>query len=448
MNTNEVEIREDLGTFGGAVKNGWLKNDFVVEQVTIDKDNKGVCLKCHTGRWFGKDDEIKLYPDGTGVNLDQTASDQNFQWKTVRARTTSFAKAILIGMGAGAAVGGLGVAGWNAGRAMMTGGANIASGLNWGSKIASTGKLFPNKANYYRFLRALKKSGDYSAANKAALAKQFGATFTKTPSQLSFVNANFVDAALSNINGSALKAAGYGTGALAAGATGYALAKNATGVNQGNQQTGIQENVNEVAPLAGAAIGAAVGGLGGGLYALYKNRDNVIYYADGTYKSRKGTVSGRWDGSAENNVTPPVKHNVPQIPGMPADFAKNPENVKIAQRYLVASHANISTTKSADGIDGKLGPRTRKAIIAYMTRHNCDFAKFWQDAQDYNKTKQNVDNLKAQNLQAQMKQIQNLKLKAPEMTYQKSQQVQTVNEVKDKFYDIFNRMNNATIAQL
>lgn len=159
-----------------------------------------------------------------------------------------------------------------------------------------------------------------------------------------------------------------------------------------------------------------------------------------------GGNSGNGGSIVNNPVTPPTqKPVVPRIPGMPADFAKNQENVKIAQRYLVANHANISTSKSVDGIDGLLGRRTRMAILAYMNKYGCDFNKFWQDAQEYQQKKQNVDNMKAQNLQAQMQQVQNLKLNKPEIGNQ--QQVQTVNEVRTQFFDILNRINNATILQ-
>ena len=172
--------------------------------------------------------------------------------------------------------------------------------------------------------------------------------------------------------------------------------------------------------------------------------------------------SGNGGGVVKNPVTPPTKKPVvPQIPGMPADFAKNPNNVKIAQLYLVKEGANLSTSKSVSGVDGILGPLTGNAILAYMSEHSCDFNKFWQDAQEYYQKKKNVDSMKAQNLQAQMQQVQNLKLNKPNIGNQQQvqnlnlnkpnignqQQVPTVNEVRTQFFDMLNRINNATILQ-
>lgn len=345
---NENKLQEDLGTFGGAVKNGWLKDNFAVEKVTVERDEKGIHLRCKMGRWFGTDDDIKLYPDGTGVNLDPKASDQQFQWKTIRARTTSFSKAILIGAGLGVAAGSL------------TPGALGTAGLIGAGMYGSY------------------KAGQSSANNQQS-----------------------------------------------------------TTVNE--------ESINEVAPqLIGAGVGALVGGIGGGLYALYKNRDDVIYYADGSYKSIKGTVSGRWDGSVEEQQqSERQKPQTVQIPGMPSDFPRNPENVKIAQQYVIALGANLSTSKSASGVDGMFGPRTRKAILGAMKKRNLTWEAFWKEAQEYAATKQNVNNLKKQNLQNIANQANNMHINNP------SQQVQqqAVNEIKSAFNSWMERINNATILQ-
>jgi len=451
MNINENELREDLGPFGGAVKNGWLKDNFWVEEAILTKTTSGrICLKCHVGRWFGKDDELLLFPDGTGKNLDITAEDKNFKWKSVEVRSTSFAKSILIGAGIGAATGA--GAGWAVGK--FGGGAALASttmpkalpaagsatakalpaaGSVAGSEVVTSitnaaGKVGLKYPDITRL--GLKLQNGASRQDLIGMCNKFGYTTAQRNVALDLAN-KWVQS-----GGSALH-------------------------ERKKKKNVVNEEVNEVAPQAvGALIGAGVGAIGGGIYALVKNRDNVRYYSDGTYKTKKGTLEGRWDGSAEEEAakkeggeqdgrrttpTPPGNRILPEIPGMPADFGSNPENVKIAQRYLVANHANISTSKSVDGIDGKLGPRTKKAILAYMTQHKCDFAKFWQDAQEYNQTKQNVDNMKAQNLQAQMQQVQNLKLNKPEIGNQ--QQVQTVNEVKTQFFDMLNRINNATILQ-
>ena len=389
MNKNKKKINEDLGIFGGAVKNGWLKPHFKVEEVVMDVYEGKPCLKCHMGRWFGRDDDIILLPDGTGINVDPNAkNDKRFKWKSIRALHTSFAKAILWGAGIGAAAG--------------SGVGALGGKLGWWGGAAAKG----------------------TTAMSAPLTKpitiipQASRTIAALPPHLN------------------------------------------------------EEETNEVANFViGGGIGAALGALGGGIYALIKNRDDVIYYSDGSYVSRKGTVEGRWDGSVEeaaakeekndgntgNTVTP-----VTNIPGMPSDFARNPENVKIAQRYLVANHANISTSKSVDGIDGKLGPRTKKAILAFMNQYNCDFAKFWADAQEYEATKKRVEDMRVQNLKASSDRVSNLKITSPQLSHQSPLQttatqdnstvnevkrVETIEEVKNRFYDIFNRMNNATILQ-
>lgn len=386
MNINETELREDLGTFGGAVKNGILRQNFAVEKADITTHNGRVCLKCHMGRWFGKDDDIILFPDGTGINTDENASDREFQWTSVRVRTTSFAKSVLGFMAAGAAIGAVGPA---AARVAAPMARKAGSALMWTGRAGNTaGKV---------------KTGV----------------------------------------GMGLTAAGLGYGAYKAG--------QADGREQEAQRNGMNEG------FLSAGIGAAAGAAVGGLYALYKNRNNIIYYADGRYASRKGDIQGRWDGSVEeeqrgnsgNDSRTTTPSQTINVPGMPADFGKNSENVKIAQRYLVANHANISTKKSVDGIDGILGPRTKKAILAYMTQHKCDFAKFWKDAQEYSRTAQNVENLKKQNIETQMQLMQNKHLSSQGATQQQQQpqQPETVNEVRTRFYDIFNRMNNATILQ-
>lgn len=406
MNINETELREDLGTFGGAVKNGWLKPNFQVEEVIMDVHDGKPCLKCHMSRWFGRDDDIILLPDGTGINVDPKAkNDKTFKWKSIRALHTSFAKAILIGTGIGAAAGaGVGALGGH---------------LGWWGGATAKGAAEAGAAN------ATIATAGKTAAKQTA--KETGKNAVKkTASQ------------------KAKKAAGYSL------VGGDIPSYSYNSSNGGNVLT--EEQINEIAhALVGGAIGAAGGAILGGIYALIKNRDDVMYYSDGSYVSRKGTVEGRWDGSVEREAKGKVGGGVTtsvQVPGMPADFGKNPENVKIAQRYLVANHANISTTKSVDGIDGKLGPRTRRAIVAYMTQHNCDFAKFWADAQEYSTTAQHVEDLKKQNMEMQAQLQQNKHITVPEMEYQKpQQQVQAVNEIKEKFYDIFNRMNNATILQ-
>lgn len=392
MNINETELREDLGTFGGAVKNGWLKPSFQVEEVIMDVYNGKPCLKCHMSRWFGRDDDIILLPDGTGINVDPNAkNDKTFKWKSIRALHTSFTKAILIGAGAGAALGaGVGAVGGHLGW--------------WGAAAKGAGSAAATGAEGAAATTATRKAAD-------------AVGYSIVGGNPSTYNAN------SSIGGTVLT----------------------------------EEQINEVVhALVGGAIGAAGGAIVGGIYALIKNRDDIMYYSDGSYVSRKGTVEGRWDGSVEeeqrgnggsgsngSQITTP--RQTVNVPGMPSDFASNAENVKIAQLYLVKSGANISTSKSVDGIDGKLGPKTRKAILAYMSEHSCDFNKFWQDAQEYHQKKQNVDNMKAQNLQAQMQQVQNLKLNKPEIGNQ--QQVQTVNEVRAQFFDMLDRMNNATIVQ-
>jgi hypothetical protein len=458
MKINENELREDLGTFGGAVKNGWLKDNFWVEEAILTKTTSGrICLKCHMGRWFGKDDELLLFPDGTGKNLDITAKDRIFKWKSIEVRSTSFAKSILIGAGIGAATGA--GAGWAVGK--FGGGAAVAS--------TTIPKALPPAGS--TAAKALSTAGSTAAKALPTAGSVAGSevvtSITNAAGKAGLRYSDITKLGLKLQNGASRQ-----TLIGMCNKFGYTTAQRNVALDLANKwvQSGgsalherkkkknvVNEEVNEVAPQAvGALIGAGVGAIGGGIYALVKNRDNVRYYSDGTYKTKKGTLEGRWDGSVEEEkrgndgdggngskrTTPSKTIN---IPGMPADFANNPENVKIAQRYLVANHANISTSKSVDGVDGKLGPRTKKAILAYMTQHKCDFAKFWQDAQEYNQTKQNVDNMKAQNLQAQMQQVQNLKLNKPEIGNQ--QQVQTVNEVKTQFFDMLNRINNATILQ-
>lgn len=421
MNINETELREDLGTFGGAVTNGWLKPNFQVEEVVIDVYNGEPCLKCHMGRWFGRDDDIILLPNGTGINTDPNAkNDKTFKWKSIRALHTSFTRAILIGAGIGAATGaGVGAIGGHLGW--------------WGAAAKGAANVTTANAAATTAAGAATKKAAGAATKKAARAttKKTAGAATK-------------------------KAAGYG---IVGGNTPSYSSNSSIG---GKVVT--EEQINEVVhALVGGAVGAVGGALVGGITALVKNRDDVMYYSDGSYVSRKGTVEGRWDGSVEEEAakkeggeqdgrkttpTPPVNRILPEIPGMPANFGSNPENVKIAQRYLVANHANISTSKSIDGIDGKLGPRTRRAILAYMNQHSCDFNKFWQDAQEYNTTKQNVDNFRGQNLQTQIQQTQNLKLNAPEPAYQKPQQTApTIKEVRGRFFDMLNRINNATILQ-
>ena len=246
MNTNESDVREDLGYFfNKAVKNGELKPNFAAEKIGITTYNNRICLKCFMSRWFKSDENFILFPDGTGINLDESASDRNFRWTSVEARKVSFARSILMGLGLGAAGGALGAWAAPAAGALAR---KAGSALMWTGRAGNTaGKI----------------------ATGAAAAGALGGT---------------------------------AYGAYRAGQSDAASQGHPEGGVPTNTNSGETGEVNEEIALAtAAAIGAGVGAAIGGLVGLYKNRNNIIFYSDGRYVSKKGTIQGKWDGSAEQD---------------------------------------------------------------------------------------------------------------------------------------------------
>lgn len=189
----------------------------------------------------------------------------------------------------------------------------------------------------------------------------------------------------------------------------------------------------------------------------------------------------------EEKPNPVERAQAKNIQGMPQNFAKNKANVATLQQYLVrmGEQQNIATKKVPSGVDGLYGTKTEAATKRVMKDQGWTWDQLWAQAVQYAKQIQGQQSQPQGQANQELAQVNPeaaefanpQKLTAPTKGItQKAQpasaaqyaanasnvlqpkqvdvsavkpkvMTESVEEVKEKFYDIFNRMNNATILQ-
>ena len=91
------------------------------------------------------------------------------------------------------------------------------------------------------------------------------------------------------------------------------------------------------------------------------------------------------DDKTYNGGSLPEITAIAQVPGMPSNFSKNTDNVKILQQYLVrmGEQKNIATRKVPSGVDGKFGYRTAAVTAKVMRAQKWTWDQLWANAVKY-----------------------------------------------------------------
>ena len=257
-----------------ALKDGVLDPNFEFDKIEVVVQSGEVILACHnTRRWVRSEDCI-LKKGGAMIY-----NNKQYKWSSAMAVTVAFLDAVTQGAFIGGtlpAVGGI------AGFGARTVAGHGLKGLGRAASLLGKKKMLGVGATLG--FAGLDARDIHSDATKATPDSNFSNNLSQSIAQQK-ANAAAEDYASGSYDDSPYD--GYDDESLDFYSSLY------EDVNRGKKQ-----QLNEFA-VSAALICAAVGAVGGGILSAVKNKNNIIYYSNGTYKSKQGNISGYWDGTTE-----------------------------------------------------------------------------------------------------------------------------------------------------